>query len=58
MTWKQIETSREVRLWVTQIIVPVLGVATAVMVAVPEARKVAVEKFTETKNWIKCKFHK
>ena len=58
MTWKQIETSREVRLWITQIIVPVLGMTTAVVVAVPEARKAAVDKFNETKEWIKCKFHK
>lgn len=58
MTWKQIEASREVRLWVTQIIVPVLGMATAVVVAVPEAREAAVAKFAETKNWLKYKFRK
>lgn len=55
MTWKQIEASREVRLWVTQIIVPVLGMATALIVAVPEARDAAVAKFVETKDKIKYK---
>lgn len=58
MTWRQIETSREARLWITQVIVPVLGMATALVVAAPEAREVAVAKFTEAKNKIKVKLHK
>ena len=55
MTWKQIEASREARLWITQVIVPVLGMTTALVVAVPEAREAAVTKFGEAKNWIKYK---
>ena len=58
MTWRQIETSREARLWITQVIVPVLGMATALVVAVPEIRDVAVTKFTEAKEKIKFKLHK
>lgn len=55
MTWKQIEGSREVRLWITQVIVPVLGMATALVATVPEIREAAVTKFTEAKNRIKLK---
>ena len=36
MNWRQIETSRETRLWLGQIIVPL---ATVVMMASPETRK-------------------
>lgn len=58
MTWRQIETSREARLWITQVIVPVLGMATALVVAVPEAREAAVTKFMEAKERIRFKLHK
>ena len=58
MTWRQIETSREARLWITQVIVPVLGMATALVVAVPEAREAAVTKFMEAKERIKFKLRK
>ena len=36
MNWRQIETSRETRLWLGQIIVPLV---TVVMMASPETRK-------------------
>ncbi len=36
MNYKQIETSREVRLWATQIILPAVGMATAILIAKPE----------------------
>lgn len=55
MTYRQIETSREARLWITQVVLPVLGMATALVVAVPEAREAAVAKYIETKNRIKFK---
>jgi hypothetical protein len=58
MTWKQIETSRETRLWITQVVVPVLGMATALVATVPELREAAVAKFEETRTKIKCKLHK
>lgn len=55
MTYKQIETSREVRLWITQVIVPTLGMATAMITMVPEFRKAAVDKFNNVKSKIKYK---
>ena len=55
MTWKQVETSREIRLWITQVIVPVLGIGAAYVAAVPEAREKVAAKFVETKNRIKFK---
>jgi hypothetical protein len=58
MTWKQIEASREARLWITQVIVPVLGMATAVMVAVPEARQAVATKAEDVKNKIKKRLQK
>lgn len=54
MTYKQIEASREVRLWITQVIVPVLGIA----MLFPECRKAVVDKATDVSNYVKNKFHK
>lgn len=58
MTYKQIEASREARLWITQVIVPTLAMATAVVATVPEIREAAVTKFEEVKRKIKYKHHK
>lgn len=55
MTYKQIETSREIRLWITQVIVPALAVTTAVVTMVPELREAAATKFNKAKNKIKYK---
>lgn len=52
MTYKQIEASREVRLWITQVVVPALGIATVAM-TVPEIREAAVTKFKDVKSKIK-----
>lgn len=38
MTWKQIEASREIRLWVKEIVVPVVLTGATVYAAFPEAR--------------------
>ena len=46
MTWKQIEASREVRLWITQVVVPLVGIAAMV----PEVRQAAIAKVQEIKN--------
>lgn len=48
MTYKQIEASREVRLWITQVVVPMFGVA----MMIPEAREAVVAKAKEVKNKI------
>ena len=55
MTWKQIETSREIRLWITQVVVPVIGLGMAYVVAVPESREKLIAKIIETKNRINFK---
>ena len=55
MTYKQIETSREIRLWITQVIVPTLAMVTATVTLVPEFREAAMTKFDEIKNRIKYK---
>lgn len=57
MTYKQIEASREVRLWIGQVIVPV---ATGVAIAMtnPDVRKAVVTKFNKVKKSVKQKFKK
>lgn len=54
MTYKQIETSREIRLWIGQIIVP----AAMVVMAVPEVREAAVAKVKDGYRSVKNKFKK
>lgn len=58
MTYKQIEASRELRLWITQVILPTIGLGTVVVMTVPELREAATNKIEEIKNRIKYKFHK
>ena len=53
MTYRQIEASREIRLWIGQVIVPALGVG-AVVFSNPEVRAIAKEKY----NNVKMKFKK
>ena len=55
MTWKQIETSREARLWAVQVLIPIAAIATGVL-AVPEIRKTASTKINNVKQHIKNKF--
>lgn len=57
MTWKQIEASREARLWITQVVVPAATVVGAAM-AIPEVRHTVVEKAKSVKQTIKKKFKK
>ena len=54
MTHKQIEASREVRLWVTQVIVPLIGIGAMI----PEVRQAAVAKAKEVKDTIMNKSYK
>lgn len=58
MTYKQIEASREARLWITQVIVPALGMATALVATVPEFREAVVTKAKVVKSKIKNKLRK
>ena len=54
MTYKQIEASRELRLWIGQVIVPAIGVSAAVL-ANPEVRKAAAEKLESVKQKIRAR---
>ena len=54
MTYKQIEASREVRLWITQVLIPAFGVA----MMIPEAREAVVAKAKEVKDKVKYKTYK
>ena len=57
MTYKQIEASREARLWIGQVIIPAITVVGAAM-TVPEVRKAVAEKVNNLKTAIKKKFKK
>ena len=45
MNYRQVETSREIRLWITQVIIPMFGIA----MMIPEAREAIVSKAKELK---------
>ena len=49
ITYKQIEASRELRLWIGQVIVPTVSV-TAVVLANPDVRRAAKEKLDSVKQ--------
>ena len=54
---QKIETSREIRLWIGQIIVPTLT-CVSTMILIPEVRQAVVTKTKEVKQSIKNKFQK
>lgn len=54
MTYKQIEASREARLWIGQIIVPALTFA-ATTLAIPEVRQAIATKAVSVKQSIEQK---
>lgn len=55
MTWKQLEASREARLWIGQVIVPAV---VGVMAVSPEARQKVKTKYAQVKNTIRRKLEK
>lgn len=57
MTYKQIEASREARLWIGQIIVPAITLVGTSM-AIPEVRQAVVAKASEIKQSINDKIEK
>lgn len=57
MTWKQIEASREIRLWVGQILVPAATLA-ATTLTIPEVREAVAEKAKSVKMSIESKMKK
>lgn len=54
MTQKQIDSSREARLWLSQIVLPIVGV----VMMVPEARQAVIDKVKAAKKNIENKFKK
>ena len=57
MTYKQIEASREVRLWLTQVVIPATAVVATAM-SIPEVREPVVGKIKNMRESIKQKFKK
>lgn len=57
MTYKQIEASREARLWISQVVIPVATVTTMAL-SNPEVRTFVTSKYKKTKESIKKKFKK
>lgn len=57
MTYKQIEASREARLWLSQIVIPAAGVAVMAM-ANPEIKQAVSNKYKDVKASIEKKFKK
>ena len=53
MNYRQIETSREVRLWVTQIVVPTAGMLLGAIILVPEAKDMAAKTIVRIKSKFK-----
>lgn len=49
MTYKQIEASRELRLWIGQIVIPAVGVS-AVLLSNPEIKRAVEEKADSLKR--------
>lgn len=58
MTYKQIETSREIRLWIKEIVVPVVSTTAMMVTFIPEVREAVISKAKATKQSIKDKFKK
>lgn len=54
MTNRQIDASREARLWLTQVVLPIAGV----VMMVPEAREAVVARVKQAKKNIEDKFKK
>ena len=57
MTYKQIEATREVRLWIGQIIVPAFTLA-ATTLAIPEVRQAVAAKAKSMKESLEKKMRK
>ena len=57
MTYKQIEASRELRLWIGQVIVPA-AVAAVTIASNPQTRNYVSKKYNNVKSRIQKKFEK
>lgn len=57
MTWKQIEASREIRLWFKEVIVPT-AVVGGILASNPEVRESVKAKYNKVKDSVQNKFKK
>lgn len=57
MTRKQIDQSRELRLWATQVITPA-AIAVIAVLKIPGAKEFVVNKFNEIRDSVKNKFNR
>lgn len=57
MTYKQIETSREIRLWIGQVLIPA-GLVVGTVMSNPDAKEAVKKKYNKTKKWVTDKFKK
>lgn len=55
MTWKQIETAKEVRKWITQIVLPTTAAVAAAVISIPEYRQAAIDLGNHIKRKIEDK---
>lgn len=58
MTYKQRETSREIRLWIGQIIIPAVTMFGTIMLTNPEIRETVNTSINNVMHKIKFKFKK
>ena len=58
MTYKQIEASRETRLWIGQVIAPAIAIFAVVLAKHPELKEAIAKKFRKIKNTIGRKHKK
>ena len=58
MTYRRIEGLRQTRLFITEVVFPVIGIAVAVDIAHPEYKYKLVDKFNETKDKVLTKLKK
>lgn len=58
MTYKHIEASRNIRLWLVQVVVPVATLTATTLIALPDTRRSISNKAVQIKNTIKNKFKK
>lgn len=56
LSWKAIESSREIRLWLGQVIIPAVTIG-AVVLSNPENRKRLDETLTNAKDKVTSIFH-
>ena len=58
MTYRQIEASREARLWITQVVVPAVALTTALVMMNPDLKEAVARKANDVKDKIVNALHK